>query len=118
MIGRCDSWVFVNSADGRSIEAAEPLGADAKGRLTLPQTAAEIGVTESELPRCAVGSIALRDKVEEYGYSRRRSQQLVKVLNGTIITVSPHGLPWARLEALRRALDAWRAKDGRRRPQS
>lgn len=115
MIGRCDSWVFVNSADGRSIEAAEPLGADVHGRLTFPQTAAEIGVPESELPSCGIGAVALRDKVEEYGYCRRSAQQLVATrLNGTIV-VSPNGLPWARLEALWRALDARRAKDGRRR---
>jgi len=116
VIGFCDSWVFVNSADGRSIERAECLGADAKGRMTWPQVDAEIGVPVSEEPdRYALGSIALRQKVEEYGYSRRRAQQLLVILNGTIVRVSRTGLPWARLDELTAALDAWRAKDGRRR---
>ena len=108
MFGWRGGRFFPNSADGGSRERLDMAAPD--GGQTKAQLAAELGVPESELAgfRYVVGRRALREVAQLCGYSRRSAQKIVTtLLNGTIL-VSPHGLFYARLDALTETLLARR----------
>ena len=117
MLGFARGLFWVNSGTGWRMDVAARTipGCAADGSLTMTQLAAELGVPESQLAGCVAGSVALREVVQVCGYKRRTAQGIVDELqvNGTN-TLSPHGLPWARLEAITAALDDRRRADGRR----